>query len=149
MEREGSFAPETATAARERFESLGPTAQVVVKEVAKAMGLDREQYRERVTGDVIETARDAMFAETLEVVVGTREEFEQWCSDNDDYEVREIGNENVERVVWHTVPFEDVVVAATFQDEREAAVGTLRRQVFGSVYRDVVTGESPAAETEG
>jgi len=146
MEREGSFAPETAAAARDRYESLGPTAQVVVKETAKAMDLDREEYRERVTSEVIETARDAMFAETLEVVVGSREEFEQWCDDHPDYEVREIGNENVDRVVWHAVPFEGVVVAATFQDERAAAMGTLRRQVFGSIYRDIVSDEPADAE---
>jgi hypothetical protein len=139
MEREGSFAPASAAQARERYESLGPTAQVVVREVAKAMELDRKEYRERVTGEVIETARDAMFAETLEVTVGTRAAFEQWCDEHPDYEIREVGNENVEHVVWHAVPFADVVVAATFQNEREAAVGTLRRQAFGSVYRDVVT----------
>jgi hypothetical protein len=148
MKREGSFVPASAEAARERYESLGPTAQVVVKEVAKAMELDREEYRERVTGEVIETARDAMFAETLEVVVGTRAEFEQWCEDRPDDEIREIGNENVDHVTWHAVPFEDVVVAATFQDEREAAIGTLRRQAFGSVYQDILTGETATPEME-
>jgi hypothetical protein len=138
METEGSFAPETAATARERYETLGPTAQVVVKEVAKAMEMDREEYRDRVTSDVIETARDALFAETLEVKVGTREEFETWCADRPDYEVHEIGSENVDRIVWHDAPFTETVVAATFQNQREAAVGTLRRQAFGEIYRKVL-----------
>jgi hypothetical protein len=42
----------------------------------------------------------------------------------------------VERVVWHVPPFADAAVAATFQDERDAAVATLRRQAFGRCYRD-------------
>lgn len=138
METEGSFAPETAAAARERYETLGPTAQVVVKEVAKAMEIDREEYRERVTSDVIETARDALFAEMLEVTVGTRAEFENWCADRPDYEISEIGSENVDRIVWHDAPFTETVVAATFQNQREAAVGTLRRQAFGEIYRKVL-----------
>ncbi|QSG05834.1 DUF5809 family protein [Halapricum desulfuricans] len=138
MEQEGRFAPETLEAARERYEALGSTAQVVVREVAKAMELDRETYRERVTSDVIETAREVLFAESLAVTVGTREEFDAWRVDHPDYEVCEIGSENVRRVAWHAAPFAETVVAATFQDEREAAVGTLRRQAFGDVYRDAL-----------
>ncbi|MCU4719242.1 DUF5809 family protein [Halapricum hydrolyticum] len=141
MEREGRFAPETLDAARERYEALGSTAQVVVREVAKAMELDRTTYRERVTSEVVETAREVLFAESLAVTVGTREEFDAWRADRPDYEVREIGSENVERVAWHAAPFAETVVAATFQTEREAAVGTLRRQAFGEVYRDALRGE--------
>jgi hypothetical protein len=137
METEGQFAPDSAAAARDRYESLGSTAQVVVKEVAKAMGLDAEAYRERVTSEVIETARDALFAESLSVTVGTREEFEAWCGDTD-REVEVIGAENVDHVVWHAPDFSDAAVAATFQSERDAAVGTLRRQAFGRLYREVV-----------
>ncbi len=48
------------------------------------------------------------------------------------------GSDSVDNVVWHVAPFADRVVAATFQEERDAAVGTLRRQAFGSVYREVV-----------
>jgi hypothetical protein len=139
MHNEGLFAPETASDAREQYDAVGPTAQTVVREVARAMEFGKDEYEDRVTGTVIETARDAIFASLLKVCVGSDAEFEAWCAEHDDYEVREIGNENVANVVWHAVPFENVVVAATFQEKEDAAIGTLRRQVFGSVYRDVVT----------
>jgi len=153
MDTEGTIAPTTAAEARERYEAFGSTAQVVVKEVAKAMEMDSAEYRDRVTSDVVETARDALFASTLEVHVGTREAFDQWVDEHDDYEVQETGSEHVDNVVWHVAPAADTVVAATYQDEREAAVGTLRRQAFGRVYRALVTGEAgesdePADESE-
>jgi hypothetical protein len=135
MHTEGTFAPETVGAARERYESLGPTAQVVVREVARAMGFDREEYRDRVTEEVVLTARDALFAGTLAVDVGTREEFESWREDYEG-EVHVAGNENVDHVAWHAPPFAGEAVAATFQNEESAAVGTLRRQAFGRLYRD-------------
>ncbi|MBX0322861.1 hypothetical protein EGH21_07435 [Halomicroarcula sp. F13] len=137
METEGQFSPTTVAEARDRYESFGPTAQVVVKEVAKAMGLDADEYEERVTSDVVETARDVLFAESLAVTVGTSEEFESWRADTD-HEVTVVGSENVDNVVWHAPPFADEAVAATFQSERRAAVGTLRRQAFGRVYSEVV-----------
>ena len=137
MRTEGVFAPESEEAAREAFESVGPAAQLVVRETAKAMAFDREEYRERVTGEVVQTARDALFASLLEVRVGDREEWEAWQGANPDYEVHEAGHPEVERVVWHACPFAGTAVAATFQDEPEAAVGTLRRQAFGRCYRDL------------
>jgi hypothetical protein len=136
MEREGVFAPETTTEAREFYESVGPTARVVVRETAKAMDFDRAEYRERVTGEVIETARDALFASLLVVYRGDREAFESWCAERD-AEVTTIGSEEVDNVVWHYVPFADRVLAATYQAEPEAAAGTLRRQAFGRVYREL------------
>lgn len=129
------FAPATVETARERYDSLGSTAQTVVRDVAKAMSFDREEYRERVTSSVVMTARDALFASLLEVTIGTREEFDKWCADRDD-EIELAGSENVDHVVWHPVRFAGVVVAATFQDEEAAAIGTLRRQAFGRHYRD-------------
>ncbi|WP_226011893.1 DUF5809 family protein [Halomicrobium salinisoli] len=137
MHTEGTFSPETADEASERYEDLGATAQLVVKEVAKAMEFDAEEYEERVTGEVVETARDALFADRLEVTVGTRTEYEEW-RDGADREVIEVGSDNVDNVVWHAPPFADAAVAATFQDEERAAVDTLRRQAFGRLYRDVV-----------
>lgn len=137
METEGQFTPASIDAARDRYEALGSTAQVVVKEVAKAMELDAETYRERATGNVVETARDVLFAESLAVTVGTREEFDEWRVEAD-HEVEVIGADNVDRVAWHAPPFADVAVAATFQNERGAAVGTLRRQAFGRIYTQVV-----------
>jgi len=137
METEGQFAPASAEAARDRYAALGPTAQVVVKEVAKAMGLDADEYERRVTSDVVETARDVLFAESLSVTVGTGEEFEAWRADTD-CEVTVLGAEAVDNVVWHAAEFAGEAVAATYQDERRAAVGTLRRQAFGRIYSEVV-----------
>ncbi|MDS0282016.1 DUF5809 family protein [Haloarcula onubensis] len=137
METEGQFAPPTVAAARDRYESLGSTAQVVVKEVAKAMGLSADEYRERVTGEVVETARDVLFAESLAVTVGSREEFDEWRAGTD-HDIEVIGADNVDNVVWHAPDFADEAVAATYQSERDAAVGTLRRQAFGRLYREVV-----------
>ena len=137
MDTEGLFAPETAEAARERYEALGPSAQTVVREVTRAMAFDPDEYDDRVTGEVVETARDALFASLLEVRVGTRTEFEAWY-ESADVDVTEVGNENVDNVVWHVAPFADQAVAATFHEKRRAAVGTLRRQAFGRIYREVV-----------
>jgi len=137
MESEGLFTPETRAAARKRYEGLAPAAQSVVRASAQAMGFDGEEYDERVTGEVVEAAREALFASLLEVQVGTREEYESWCSDHE-CTVVEMGSENVEEVVWHAAPFAETVVAATFENEREAAVATLRRQAFGRVYSEVV-----------
>ncbi len=131
-ETDGWFAPDSPAEARELYDSVGPCAQVVTREVAKAMAFDREEYDERVTGDVVEAARDALFASFLEVHDGTREEFEKW-HEGFDGEVTTMGSENVTRVVWHA--FEDEAVAATYQNEPEAARGTLRRQAFGRLYR--------------
>lgn len=135
MDTEGTLEPESEAAAAAAFESAGPTARSVVREVAKAMAFDREEYRERVTGEVVETARNALFAERLRVAAGSREEFEAWREEHPDYEVTELGSPSVGRVVWHAAPFAREVVAATFENEREAAVGTLRRQAFGRIYR--------------
>ena len=136
MHTEGTFAFESAEDARAKYESVGPTAQTVVREVAKEMAFDREEYDERVTGDVVETARDALFASLLEVHVGSRQEFEDWCEDYDG-EVTTVGHEAVDRVAWHAGP-DGEAVAATFQDEEAAAVATLRRQAFGRLYREYV-----------
>jgi len=137
METEGAFSPSTVAEAQDRYESLGSTAQVVVKEVAKAMELDADEYERRVTGEVVETARDVLFAESLAVTVGTREEFEAWRAEAD-HEVDIIGSEHVEQVAWHAPAFSDHAVAATFHAGRAAAVGTLRRQAFGRLYSEVV-----------
>jgi len=137
MHARGSLEPGTVADARERYDALGSTAQVLVREVAKAMGLDESEYDRRVTPEVIETAREVIFAADLRVRVGTREEYEDWLDDRD-YEVTERGNPNVARVAWHAAPFAGEVVAATFEHEEEAAVETLRRQALGRVYRDVL-----------
>ncbi|ELY83382.1 DUF5809 family protein [Natrinema pallidum] len=136
MHTVGTFTFESIDDARTQYESVGPAAQTVVREVAKAMEFDREEYDERVTGDVVETARDALFATLLEVRVGSRGEFDDWCESYDGT-VTTVGHENVDRVVWHAGP-DGEAVAATFQTEEDAAVATLRRQAFGRLYRDRV-----------
>ncbi|USZ69558.1 DUF5809 family protein [Halorussus salilacus] len=136
METHGFLAPETDEAAERRYEAVGPAAQTVVKESAKAMAFDADEYDERVTSEVVETARDALFASLLEVRTASREEYDEWLADRD-REVIERGSENVSRVAWHDAP-DDTVVAATYENETDAAVATLRRQAFGSVYRDLL-----------
>lgn len=135
MHTEGLFTPSTAEAARQRYDTLGPASQTVVREVAKSMAFDQEEYNERVTTSVVTTARDALFASLLEVTVGTHEEFDDWC-ENRAYEPELTGSDSVDHVVWHPIAFEDAVVGATFQSEEQAAIGTLRRQAFGRYYRD-------------
>ena len=135
METDGVYAPETVDAAEEAYASLGSTAQIVVKETAKAMELGPDEYTERVTGEVIETARDALFASLLEVHHGDRAAFEAWCDDNPNYSVELLGSDDVKSVVWHPVPFAETVVAATYQNEPDAAAATVRRRAFGEQYR--------------
>ena len=167
METEGHLAPESGDAARQRYAELGGAAGTVVRAATKAMGFDREEYEERVTDDVRATARDALFASLLEVRVGDSEAFEAWRATFDG-DCRVMGSEEVPNVVWHVVPFgatgppdraagdsggrspsdsragsgsegvEPVAVAATFQDEPEAAKATLRRTVFARMYHDVI-----------
>ncbi|WP_181685994.1 DUF5809 family protein [Halorhabdus salina] len=147
MNTEGLFTPDTRDAARRRYAELHPVADGVVREVARAMGLDGDEFDRRVTEPVVETAQDALFASMLTVQVGSHDEFEDWCAKRD-AEVVRTGSDNVDRVAWHAPPFADRIVATTFQDAREAAVGTLRRQAFGRVYRDILI-ESAEADSDG
>ena len=138
----GDFAPASGAEARERYEALGPVAQTVVREVARAMELPREEYEARVTPDVVARARDAMFASALSVTVGTRAEFDAWAEERgldvawegEDGDVVVLGSEHVDNVAWHESPGGQAV-AATFQGEEDAAVETLRRQAMGRIYR--------------
>jgi hypothetical protein len=139
MRTEGVFSPETEAAAREAFESVGSAAQVVVRETAKAMEFDREEYTDRVTGEVVDTAREALFASLLTIHVGTGEEWATWQDDHPAYDTHVNGSENVENVVWHVAPFAETAVAATYQQEEAAAIGTLRRQVYGRIYDGLLT----------
>jgi hypothetical protein len=148
MHTEGTLAPETHEEAREAFEAAGPVAQTVVRETARAMEFDPDEYRERVTSDVVSTARDVLFTARLRVHTGTRAEFDDWREANDEYEVSEVGSPNVDRVVWHAAPFARKAVAATYQDERDAAVEILRRQALGRIYRVELDGVEGAAATD-
>jgi len=133
METRGRIAPDSAAAAREWYEATGPAAQTTTRAVARAMGLDREEYDRRVTPEVVATAREAIFASLLAVTVGGREEFETWRADYAG-DVHIAGSENVDSVAWHAGPTGEAV-AATFQHEADAAVETLRRQAQGRIYR--------------
>lgn len=141
METRGLLALETRSEAADAFESLGPVAQVVTKEVARAMAFDREEYTDRVTEDVVQTARDALFASLLEVHVGSTAAFEAWLDEHDDLEVHLEGNENVDQRAWHPVYPADSVAAVTFHEEPDAAVATVQRQAFGRFYRDLLDRE--------
>lgn len=140
MERAGILSPSTASEARATYEDLAPAARTTVRETAKAMDFGREEFDDRVTGDVVATAHDALFASLLSVAIGTREEFDDWRADAD-HEVAVIGSENVPNVVWHAPPFAGRAVAATYAAEQAAAIATLRRQAFGRIYGDVLETE--------
>ncbi len=137
-ETRGVLAPETEAEVRERFEEVGPAAQTVTREVARAMEFSEEEYDERVTGGVVGAAREAMFASLLQVAVGDYDAFEAAKADYPDAEVHENGSSEVDRAAWHYVPFADALVATTFQNEPAAAVATLRRIAFSEFYEPVL-----------
>lgn len=137
MHVRGPFAPETEAEATTLYAAVEPAAEAAVRESTRAMGFDRAEYRDRVDAAVIETAREAVFASLLAVTVGSRSEYDDWVAAND-YETTLVGSEHVDGVAWHVAPFADAVVAATFQQEEDAAVDTLRRQAFGRIYRERV-----------
>lgn len=141
LDTDGLYTPETVVAAETAYESLGSTAQIVVKETTKAMEFAPDEYDRRVTSEVIETARDALFASLLAVTHGSTDQFESWCADHADYTVQQLGSTEVESVVWHPIPFAETVVAATYEREPAAAAATVRRRAFGEWYR-------PAFEAE-
>lgn len=136
MEHEGVYELESVDEAREAYEAAGPAAQIVVKEATKAMAFDNAEYDERVTGEVIETARDALFASLLGVYHGSREEFEEWC-ETQQYNIDLAGSDDVDSVVWHPAAVDETVVAASYQAEPEAAAATVRRRAFGRHYREL------------
>lgn len=137
-ETRGLLAPETEADVRERFEALGPAAQTVTREVARAMDLSKAEYEDRVTSDVVGTAREALFASLLEVEVGDYEDFEAAQDEYPGADVYENGSPDVDHAAYHYVPFADALVATTFQNEPDAAVATLRRVAFSRFYEPVL-----------
>jgi hypothetical protein len=137
VERDGVFDPADEAA-------VGGPAREVVREVARAMGFDGGEYRERVTGDVVETARDALFAALLVVYRGDRAAFDDWCADRPALTPAVAGSDDVANVAWHPAPVADRVVAATYQNEPGAAASAVRRQAFGRVYRPLFDADADA-----
>lgn len=134
METRGLFTPSSPEDATRYATVLGPVAQVVVKEAAKAMGFSKDEYEHRITPDVITTARDALFASLLEVSLGSRSEFDT-VQETTDHEIIKVGSEHVDNVAWHTAPINTTIIAATYQDKPDAAVTTLQRQAYGRIYQ--------------
>jgi len=137
METEGLLEPETRAQVQERYSGLGPAADEMVRAATRAMGFDTEEYDERVTDEVRVATQQALFASLLTVRVGTRAEYERWRESHGG-ELVELGSGDATNVVWHDPPWTDEAVAATFRNERRAAVGTLRKQAFGHLYSEVV-----------
>jgi hypothetical protein len=137
-ETRGLWAPETPAEARDKYDAVGPAAQTVTREVARAMEFSREEYEERVTSDTVETGRDAMFASLLRLELGSVEAFDAARAEHPDTDVIREGTEDVDRVAWHYAPAADTIVATTYQDKPDAAAATLRRIAFGRVYRGLL-----------
>jgi len=137
METEGLFEPETRERVQERYSGLAPAADEMVRAATRAMAFDTEEYDERVTDEVRAAAQQALFASLLAVRVGTRAEYERWRESHEG-ELFEIGSDDATNVVWHDPPWTGDAVAATFRNERGAAVATLRKQAFGHLYSEVV-----------
>lgn len=133
MDTVGLFAPEDTAAVRDRYAAVETAAAVAATEVANALDVDPD----RVDDDIELVAQESIFASLLAVHVGTRAEFEEWVAGTD-RETTLLGSEHVSRVAWHDAPVAGVVIGATFESEQAAAIGTLRRQAFARVYREVV-----------
>lgn len=136
MNTVGNVSPKSVEEVQTRYDELTAVARTTVREIARAMGFDAEEFDERVTDDVIRTAQDVIFAGSLEVTIGSKDEYRSW-KDAYDGQVIEAGHEQVDNAVWHAGP-DGEAVAATFQHETDAAVATLRRQAFGRLYRHIV-----------
>lgn len=140
MRTQGFLEPETETAAREAFEQLRSPASEVTRAVARAMDLEGDDYRDHVDETVVGAAHEALFGSLLTVRTADRETFEAWRDrqDNAEYSVTMEGSEHVANVAWHAAPMVERVFAATYENERAAAVATLRRLAWGRIYRDRV-----------
>jgi hypothetical protein len=146
-ETRGTVSPPSWEDAETHYEEFGATAQSVVRELARALSFDREEYETRVDSDVVETARQTLFAERLAVRLADRATFDEWREEYS-HSVRVAGSDNVSRVAWHDSPAASAAVAATFENEPDAAVGTVRRMAFNRLYRDRLTADSDGDTTK-
>lgn len=140
MDTRGQFAPETKAAARSLYDDLAIAAETVTKTLAETSTDSREAYHELLDQERIDAAHEALFASLLEVHVGSVEEFESWMNRHDAFQLSLSGPETVPRRAWHPVRPRKTVTAVSFQTAPEAAVATVRRQAFGTQYRELLEG---------
>lgn len=140
MEATGFIEPQTTAAAREHHRECELMAADVVREVALALGIDGEAYRERVTDEVVRTAQDAIFGALLRVQTGTVADFDAATSSNSysDYTVQMEGSEHVDGRAWHVSPCAEAIAVVSFDTEPQAAIATVRRQAYGRIYRPLL-----------
>lgn len=143
MDTAGFVAPVTAAEATAIYDELGPIAQEIVRDLAIAFEFDGDEYDERMSADVVTTARNALFGSLLVVTTASRGRFDAWMDSPpyDEYAIEIEGSEHVDHVAWHEASMVDRVVAATYQDEKRAAISTLRRIAWGRIYHDVLTAD--------
>ncbi|MFB6253809.1 MAG: DUF5809 family protein [Halobacteriaceae archaeon] len=136
MDTQGFLSPQTSAEVSDIYTQLGSSAQTITREAAKAMDFDEAEYNNRVTSEVVHTVHDALFSSLLKVNIGTQDEFENVRKNHAEYSISLSGTEHVSHVAWHVAHIDDTIVATTFEEERTAAVSTLRRIVYGEVYQE-------------
>lgn len=139
METVGYVLPETEAEVREIFDELEPAAHEVVGAIARRLP-DAWDPEHGVPEDAYRTGHEALFGSLLVVTTAAMEDFESWSTDGPyaDYTVDIEGSEHVDHVAWHAAPATEKIIATTYQDERSAAVATLRRIAWGRVYRPLL-----------
>jgi len=123
METRGTFAPETRADALEYYEEVGPVAQVVVREATKAMSFGAD-VRRAGHAEVIRTARDATFARcSWSTSTSEGGEFDEWAAPkaNSTRTMSSGSGPTTSTTSCGPIPFADTVIAATYQEEPDAA----------------------------
>ena len=136
MERRGLLSFDSEADLAEVHQALLPAGETVTKELVDALEYHQGASEVSVTPELVETAHEAIFASLLEVYTGDSDEFEAWLRDHPDLDVHLEGHEHTERRAWHPVGPAGAVLAVTFQQEVEAAIGMVRRQAVGRYYRE-------------
>lgn len=148
METIGYLEPECDEDVQKIYASLGVPAQELVHEIAVAMEFDRDEYTDRVDSAVVRRARDAVFGVLLRISSASMDRFQSIRADPmyESYTVVLEGSDNVPNVAWHVCPVEETIVAATYQDHRDAAIATLRRIAWNRIYVRLLDSEAVRAE---
>ena len=142
METVGYLAPETPEAVEEAYADCEPIARELTREIVLATGIDSASYHDMMTTEVIEAAQAVYFSSVLRIHTGSREEFSEWIASSPYTEeaVHREGSPNVDQIAWHVSRATDQIVAATYHQQREAALSSLRRIVWGRLYAEMVHG---------